>query len=101
MLDEFDLVPALLERLHASPPAEALVFCRRLLSITLAGGFSPFAWDVLSDIAEHDALWQSPELPRLLAQYGVPSDRESLRQQSCAHAGTQPRILLSVSEDRA
>jgi hypothetical protein len=92
-MDELEL---LIARMHQSPRDQALMYCRRALGIALADGISPFAWEVLLEIVDDDALWGGGELPQLLEHYQLPSDRETLRQASWANAGTQPHLRLNA-----
>jgi hypothetical protein len=97
MLDELELIPALLKRMHQSPRDQALMYCRRLLAITLAEGATAFLWDVLAEVADNDSLWSGQELPQILECYDLPTDRETLRLASMANAGTQPRIVMPLT----
>ena len=86
--DHWDRVQELIRQMYAAPAEEAQAVCRRLLRLTLANGLDATAWDVLEAVADLDALWAWKELPGLLEQYRLPSERDKLREACEAHAGT-------------
>jgi hypothetical protein len=91
-MDDKELVPLLLARMHQAPRDQALMLCRRVLTMVLNEGPSRYAWDVLAEVVDDDSLWTGDELTQLLERYDLPGDREQLREISLANAGTQPHI---------
>ena len=83
----------LIREMYAAPREEAYLLCKRLLRKTLADGLGPEAWHVLEAIADLDVLWTWKELPKLLEEFRVPSDREKLLDAIAAKAGTGQEIL--------
>ncbi len=87
-MDHWDQIQQLIRDMYNAPPEEAQALCRRLLRKSLADGLTPTAWDVLEAIADLDHLWAWKELPALLDEYRVPSDRQQLRDACITNAGT-------------
>jgi len=71
-----------------APAEEAQLLCKRLLRKTLADGLGPEAWHVLEAVADLDLLWSWPELPKMLDEYRLPSDRQKLRDAIASQGGT-------------
>jgi hypothetical protein len=95
-MDDNELVPLLLERMRQAPRDQALMLCRRVLTLVLANGLSRYTWDVLAEIAEDDALWSDNELAAFLVRYDLPGDRETLREMSLVNAGTIPGLSVAL-----
>jgi hypothetical protein len=88
MADRIDQINQLIHDMHAAPAEEAQAVCRRLLRITLVDGLTPTAWDVLEAVVDEERLWQWKELPTLLQQYKLPTERDALRKAIWANGGT-------------
>jgi len=87
--DRYDQINELIHQMHAASAAEeAQAVCRRLLRITLVDGLTPTAWDVLEAVVDDERLWSWNELPGLLLQYKLPSERDALRKAIWANGGT-------------
>ena len=78
-----------IKQMYQAPAEEAYSLCRRLLRMTMADGLNATTWDVVEAIVDLDLLWSWKELPALLEQYQLPTDREKLRKDCQAQAGTQ------------
>ena len=87
-MDHQDQIHDLIRQMYNAPAEEAYVLCRRLVRKSMADGLTPESWDVLEAIADFDVLWGWKELPALLEEFRVPSDREKLRDAIRANAGT-------------
>jgi hypothetical protein len=78
----------LIRQMFNAPAEEAQLLCKRLLRKTLADGLGPEAWHVLEAVADLDLLWRWPELPKMLDEYRLPSDRQKLRDAIAMQGGT-------------
>jgi hypothetical protein len=87
-LDHWDQINNLIRDMYAAAPEEAQSICRRLLRKTLADGLTPTSWDVLEAIVDLDHLWTWKDLPALLAEFRLPTTRDTLRDACVANAGT-------------
>ena len=83
-----DSIDDLIRQMFNAPAEEAQLLCKRLLRRSLADGLGPDAWHVLEAIADLDLLWSWKDLPKLLDEFRVPSEREKLRDSIAAKGGT-------------
>jgi hypothetical protein len=88
MIDDWEQMSELIREMYQASPEEARGVCRRLLRKSLIHGLTPVVWDVLESIVDLEHLWTWTELPVLLGQYRLPTDRDGLRDACAQNAGT-------------